>query len=402
MLPTTNKTRIEGGPIGGALMGGIGLVMTGLGAMSVYFVVREHPEPHGSWVSFVFVLIGAWLLYASWSMYRQRARIGQLTLRLADLQPRAGGRLRGLIEFDRAPIDHEYELLLICERHYSRGKNQHTDRLWEKELRIAPASNRIAFEFHPSADAPVSESPGNGACEWHLVLKSASIQTPVYFKIVLYPAVEADRQDVVVSIGEGGDTPRPSDIPPHIAVLERGMNRLRIDFSPWRNAHAAGVLLLVGTCFAGIAGFLFSQDGGAVLLMGCIFGPVSVAALYFGLRFLWQPCSVEIEHGKLKVRHAHLFGAADDGCTTAEIDRLFATVGYSTARTGFEQAYYKLNVVTRQGRRIDVGNGIPSSWVAESLLAQMHEVVGDSARVVPLENVAKNVKLLAATASKEA
>lgn len=398
MLPNANQARIEGGPVGGALATGLGAVLTTLGAISVYFVIQAHAEPHGSWIVFAFVLVGLWLLYVGWSTARQQRLIGKLVLRLADVQPRVGGRLRGLIEFDRAPTDREYELLLICERHYRSGKNRHTDRIWEKELRVAPAGNRLAFEFYPSADAPVSEG---GSCAWRIVLKSASIQTPLSFDIFLYPVAETNRPgDAADPVSDDGRALRPADIPPQVAVLERGMNRLRIDFAPGRNHQAATVVLIVSTGFGAIAAFLFFQNGVA-MLMSLVFGASSVAGLYFGLRLVWQPCSVEIKQGRLHASRAHLFGRVEHSCATTDIERLMATLGYSSnTRAGFQQSYYTLYAITRQGRRIQIGNGIPSSWMAEGLLEHMQAVIGGSVQIVPLEKLADNAIALARTTSK--
>ncbi|MGB5425397.1 MAG: DUF3592 domain-containing protein [Gammaproteobacteria bacterium] len=335
-----------------------------------------------AWIALIFPLVGLGLL--TWAIRRTLnwRRFGSTPLHMDPFPGAIGGDVGGTVEL-RLAYHSSYRFLvtLTCQHAYTRrsGKSRQTvrDVKWQDEqlaeVHAGMYGTRLHFLFHPPGDLPESSEGGDSWNEWRVQI-SASL-----------PGTDLERSwDIPVFKNAGPQTARdqirghrvvsnvllPSD--KVVRIRETGAG-IELYYPYLRHPVLAIGTLLTGGGFAGFAWLfhaLADEDGLSNLFIG-LFALVGVLILVWGLYLLGNSLRVTAgRQGLTTVRG--LFGLHfTRHVDAAEITAIERSIGMQASQGTRSRAYYQIKVLTRDGRRITAGAGIPGASSVEAIIQRI-------------------------------
>ena len=335
-----------------------------------------------AWIAVIFPLIGLGLLVWAVRQTLNWRRFGTTLLHMDPFPGAVGGDVGGSVEL-RLAYHSSYQFLvtLTCQHAYTRHsrKSRQTVRevKWQDEqlaeVHAGMYGTRLHFLFHPPGELPESSEGGDSWNEWTVQI-SASL-----------PGTDFERSwEIPVFINAGPQKARDQikghRIESSTQALSEKVVRIRETgtgvemYYPYlRHPGLALGTLLTGGGFVGFAWLfhaLADEDGLSILFIG-LFALVGGLILAWGLYLLGNSLRVTAgRQGLTTVRG--LFGLhITRHVDVAEITAIERSIGMQASQGNQSWAYYRIEVHTRDGRRITAGAGIPGASHVDALIQRI-------------------------------
>ncbi len=321
-------------------------------------------------VAALFPLVGAGLLVTAVYLTLAARKFGASTLTLDPYPGRLGGSVGGdIVAAVPFQADTAFELTLSCLRIHTTGsgKNRRTSHtpLWQDTLLLAgeptaEGHTRLWFSLAVPATLPASSAPSDDYTDWQLRLRadlpgidySRQWSLPVFACDLPAPGLPAARMRLHHAAATAAlpTAPRVETLPDGSVVL---------DFPAGRRWGAALGQGLAGAIFSG-AGVALFQTGDWLPRWGFapLCGVIGLVLLASALWVLGQRLRVEGDRTTLTIRR-WLFGLPlpSRQMALADVQGLLAVQDGSATVGNRHILYYRLEVQTRDGRRLGIGNG---------------------------------------------
>lgn len=345
-------------------------------------------DEHDPFVGLVLlmVLVFPGLLIMAMVQTARRRRFGRVTLVLEPSvwtigQP-AGGWIDVRLPFEPGRTAHA---TLSCMHHYvnlSAGSDDtpHVSETRWEELRIAPMEpgplgSRVRFDFRLPADVPATENYSNGQFEWVLHVR-ADLPGPDLDSRFVVPVEKAAATTAAAGspLSSAVETPAGEDValPPSIVRIHPIPSGYEFHYPWFRGLHSALSAMLVGVAFAWVGVWLL--DGGTSLAIAAAIAGLGVLAVATGIYQVGNSLTVQVTEAGIN-RRRNVLGLAFSSKVPAydmvKLDkRLRGEKGISLPGAG-----YAIELMTRSGRRITVGEGLPNAGAADQVMSMMREVM---------------------------
>ena len=367
------------------------IVWNAISAPVVFIVPGEFTRGnHAVLIALLFPLTGAGLLYYAVKTTLNWRRFGPTPLSLDPFPGQIGGRVAGKVEL-RLPYTprHRFRATLSCNHVYVRRSGKHSstrrDLRWQDEqwATVEPGARgtRVRFEFHTDAGLPESSDPGNRSHdEWALQLHG-DLRGPDFDRSWTIPVAGDDTQTARSGDDHGyrtaaasnarGRRRQPVEIPAKILKWHETGRGLELLFPRFRAAGPAVVAFLVGGVFTGVFVAAMVTDWDIPIFFAGIFGLVGVLAAILGLYLMGNSLKVTVSRsGVHTVRN--IFGLEfARRATPDEIIALDKSITMQSNSGTRSSAYYALRAKTKDGRKITLGDGLPSASAADQVLEKI-------------------------------
>lgn len=346
-----------------------------------------------AWLILIFPLIGMLLLYHAVRRTLEWRRFGDVVLILDPATAAVGQHIAGYVEL-RLPFrpDYRFTASLSCIHVYRRrsGNETRTEHklLWQDQqaarLETGMRGTRVRFEFAPPMGLPASSPPQDDHHVWTLKIHGD------------LPGVDFDRSfDIPVvesgvaaaSVAPAVRTVTPLSIPESIVRIRPERDGILLHYPVFRHLGMALVLLLAGGMFAGGGVFVAIKEDarGAelplVIILSAVGGFIALAGIYQMVNSLTVRASragVDVVRRVFGLaRHHHV--------SVDEIASLDKRIGMQGSRGGEMRAYYDVRLITRSGKRVKVGDGLPSASAADRIIALIEEAIGAAPKAASVE-----------------
>jgi hypothetical protein len=348
----------------------------------------------GNWPALailLFTVVGLWLLYTAVHTTLQWRRFGALVLTLAPYPGAIGGGVTGTIELPgRFRMAEVFRVTVTCVRRRTSGSGRNrrtTDTaLWQDETRAQTnASGRgtqLKFAFNVPAGLPPSGAPSRDYVFWAVDINAdlPGVDLDSRFEVPMVPA-EPGANQVPLDISPTSPTSAVPDIPPRIVRIFHDSGATVFYYPLLRNPAMSIGLVVFGSIFSGavwlMANELHRGAFGIVLWpMIAIFGLVSALLLVGGLYTLGNTLRVEISpRGLTTIRRIYGFGFARHA-RLQHVKSVEIKIGSQSNSGRRIRVRYRLIAHIGDGRKITLGNDIPSRALAEYLAQKVREACG--------------------------
>ncbi|MBD3618374.1 MAG: DUF3592 domain-containing protein [Gammaproteobacteria bacterium] len=345
-------------------------------------------------VVLLFPLAALWLGYMTVKGYLGWKRFGVVEVRLDPHPGQVGGAVAGTIKLEgRLASREQVDVQLLCKHVRIRRSGKSTSRsetvLWERTQTLTPMAvgrgTQLEFRFDTPPDLPPSDEPDRDYHEWELHLTAE------------VPGVDLDRR-VTIPV-EQNENPRPShiraapelesvhadiEIPAKVVGIETRGDSHRFAY-PSSRLRGMGVALLVfGVVFFVPVVFLgrgivedpsdwFAWAGG---LFGLVFGLVGLGLFLAGVYIAGNSLEVIVHNGEITSRRTLLGLSRARRGFVDDVEEIRIKQGGSSTVGGRRTVYYQLHALSRNGRKIPLGDGIPGSHLAEHIKQRLEAAIG--------------------------
>jgi hypothetical protein len=340
-----------------------------------------------AWVALIFPLVGLGLLVWAIQQTLNWRRFGTTPLQMDPFPGAIGDDVGGAVEL-RLSYNPKYRfrVTLTCQHVYTRrtsdGSETVRDAKWQDEqlAEVQPGlhGTRLRFLFQPPGDLPGSSAGDAGRYEWTVQI-SASLPGTDFDRSWEIPVIEnAGPQTARDRIGRRPVEAEPLALPDAVVRIRESGAGVEFYYPYLRNPGMALGTLLTGGCFVGFA-WLFhaaaGKDGISDLFIG-LFAAVGVLIIILGLYLAGNSLRVtagrrglSVERGIFGLRLAR-HAAAD------EISAIEKSIGMQSRQGNRARAYYRIEVRTRNGRRITAGNGILGASRVDAIIQRIRQALG--------------------------
>jgi hypothetical protein len=345
-------------------------------------------------VVLLFPLAALWLGYMTVKGYLGWKRFGVVEVRLDPHPGQVGGAVAGTIKLEgRLASREKVDVQLLCKHVRIRRSGKSSSRsetvLWEQTQTLTPLAvgrgTQLEFRFDTPPELPPSDEPDRDYHEWelHLTAEVPGVDldrrvaipvelnaNPLPSRIRVAPEVEAALADV--------------EIPAKVVGIETLGDRHRFVY-PSSRLRGMGIALLVfGAVFFVPVVFLgrgIMENPGdwfawAEGLFGLVFGLVGLGLFLAGVYIAGNSLEVTIHNGEITSRRALLGLSRARRGFVDDIEEIRMKRGGSSTVGGKRTVYYQLHALSRDGRKIALGDGIPGSNLAEHIKQQLEAAIG--------------------------
>ena len=338
-----------------------------------------------AWVAIIFPLVGVGLLARAIRQTLNWRRFGSTLLHMDPFPGALGGDVGGTVEL-RLAYHSRYRFLvtLTCQhvstRRSENGRQTVREVKWQDEqlaeVHAGMYGTRLHFLFHPPGDLPESSEAGAAWDEWSIQISAG------------LPGTDFERSwEIPVFLNAGPQTARDRTrdyrIESSTQALSEKMVRIRetgegveLYYPYLRHPGLAFGTLLTGGGFVGFA-WLFhalGEDGLSVLFIG-LFALAGGLILVWGLYLLGNSLRVTAGRQGLTTLRG-LFGLRFARHVDAgEITAIERSIGMQASQGSQSRAYYRIEVLTRDGRRIMAGAGIPGVSSVDAIIRRLEQAL---------------------------
>lgn len=347
-----------------------------------------------AWLSLLFPAAGAWL--ATWALrLHLRAKAQGVSRFVLDVVPVPVGRtLSGTVHTRLAQVPAEgFELVLTALRRTRSGSDDDVTSsiVWQDEAKVAGqpyggtegvfAGAPVAFRI--PAEAPSTDhSDSRDELEWKLVVRArdyeATFDLPVYRTEesgTPETALDATHLRALPSHGDpipssfaipaiAGDAPRPE---PRSPIEVDGD---AIDFPPGRNPGPARAL--TGFVLVWTAAIVFMTRVHVPAFFPVVFALFDALFTWLALRMWFEAVRVRANAAGVKVARGLAQPSKERFVAAGEIADVRLSIGMSSGTN----AWYDLALHLKDGRRVQLGEGIRNKREAEWLAARILRALG--------------------------
>ena len=338
-------------------------------------------------LALVFPLFGAGIVIYAIRMTLNWHRFGRTPLSLQPFPGQIGGVVSGSVEVRLAhQHNHQFNATLTCSRvSIRRGKNSSTQRhvQWQDEQRATlehgMQGSRVRFSFKPDAQLPPSSDPDERShTEWTLRIYADLAGTdfdrswviPVFNMPGLPNEAHATQETAQARERrfDRSNPPVPIAIPENLLSVQTTGQGLALKYPVLRNASVGAVLLLVGCIFSGVLGAYLFTDWGIPVVIAGGFGLFGIGAMGLGLYLLANSLSVTVTPSAIHTIRRILGFSIVRSVNSNEIAELEKSITMQSNSGGQHRVYYALHANTTDGRKIALGDGLPSAGAADQVL----------------------------------
>ncbi len=331
----------------------------------------------------IFPLAGLGLVVFAILKTLEWRRFGKVALVMDPYPGAIGGEMAGSIDIPVPHLPgHRYQATLACVRSYYSGSGKNRSRreevLWQEEGvpqgGSSAAGTRLFVRFKIPAGLPASEEPAGSYHFWRLHLEGdmPGVDLSRSFEVPMQPGTAATGMFTDRSFTpENGP---PPELPPSTVRVSRDAHGTLFMFPSGRMKGASILLLAFGSIFLAVP--LLAGDQMPLLPRG-LFGLVAVTILLVGL---WLPFnSLLVRAGPREIESERRWAGIPlfrHGAPKPMLARLQRIKGMSSSSGGKTTIYYRLQLHTRDGRRITVAENLKGSRLARELGREMAERFG--------------------------
>lgn len=339
-----------------------------------------------AWVAIIFPVAGIGLMIWAFRQTLNWRRFGTTLLEMDPFPGAIGGDAGGTVELRLAyNPKHRFHVTLTCHHVYTRrrgdGNETVRDVQWQDEqlAEVQPGlhGTRLHFLFKPPADLPDSSADDAGRYEWNVQI-SASLTGTDFDRSWEVPLFK----DAGPKAAHDRFEPRPIEagplaLPDSVVRIRESGAGLELYYPYLRNPGMALGTLVTGGCFIGFA-WLFhaaaDQDAITNLFIG-LFGAVGCLIILLGLYLSGNSLRVTAGRQGLNAER-RIFGLhLARHVTAAEITAIEKSIGMQSRQGNRSRAYYRIEVHTRDGRRITAGTGIPGASRVDSIIQRIRKAL---------------------------
>ena len=356
-----------------------------------------------------FPFIGLWLVIHAIRETRAWYKYGKTPVILDPFPGQVGGQVAGYIdlplgadEIERATVS------LTCTHRYYQTEGAgdsawKTEQLWQDRVSIEPknfgSTSRIAFLFMPPDYLPASEDQSDNYHFWQLHLRAPTSGID-FDRIFMIPMEVADEQAIAKNARYKIKSPPTiahqnteiGDIP----KIEKSTSGTQFYYGYGRSKGMASALILFGLFIAvfayfffdGFLGFLPATTG----LMIAYVGGIALLLVLAGVFLIANSLTVEVSLMGVR-KQQRIFGFLLEEVIDAEIIVDIVTKQNASSTSGnTTRVWYKLNVLTQDGKKIEVGDSLEGQSYADEIRQQMISLLGMTWRPAVLNNTQEKAK----------
>ena len=338
------------------------------------------------WIALLFPLVGLGLLV--WAIRQTLAwrRFGVTQLELDPFPGAIGGDVGGTLEL-RLPYNprHRFRVTLTCLHVYTRrtsdGNETVRDAKWQDEQPavVEPGMHgtRLRFLFQSPVDLPESSEEGSDRYEWMLQI-AGSLPGADFDRSWQIPVLKnAGPQTARAPVRRRAEDADTLEAPGRLRIRETGAG-IELYYPYLRHPGMALGMLITGGLFAAPVWLIdaFAGSRGVPGPMRWLFTVVGALILTWGIYLAGNSLRVTAgRQGLTAVRG--IFGlqfarhaAADD------ITGIGKSIGMQSRQGNRAQAWYRIHVRTRDGRRIALGEGLTGASRVDALIERLRVALG--------------------------
>jgi len=337
-------------------------------------------------IALVFPVVGLGLLVWAVRQTLNWRRFGTTLLEMDPFPGAIGGDLGGAVEL-RLAYNPKYRFRVTCTcqhahtRHTNDGTETVRDVKWQDEqfAEVQPGMHgtRLRFLFQPPGDLPESSEGDDSWYEWNVQI-SASLPGTDFDRSWEVPVFkDAGPQSARAQIEQRPlEDDSPAELDKVARIRETGAG-LELYYPYLRHPGMAFGTLVTGGGFAGFA-WLFNaaadKDGMSSLFI-VLFTVVGVLISVWGLYLAGNSLHVTVGRQGLNAVRGILGIRFARHAPADEITGIEKSIGMQTRQGNRSRAYYRIQVLTRDGRRITVGSGIPGASRVDAIIDRIHKAL---------------------------
>ncbi len=350
----------------------------------------------------LFPFIGLWIIIIAIKETLAWYKFGKTPITLNPFPAQVGGLCAGYIDLPIPAKNAPQAILsLSCIRHYiSRSHDgKHSTRekaIWQDKLTLKPnnyrRSIRLNFAFNPPANLPASEGKSDSYHLWRL-----NIRIPLpgidYDRAFELPLTAADQGAIATNsriqaktstIIEHRDTEVES-----IPEITKTTNGTKFHYGYGRSKGIAFTLMIMGAFIATFAYFFFAGFldflPTTTRLMTIYVYLISLTLFLAGLFFIANSLSTEVSlMGVLKQQR--IFGfLLEEKIEAKDIVDIIAEKNGSSTFGNTIKVWFRLKLITRDGKNIEVGDSLEGQSYANRVRQEMLSALGLSWQAATLE-----------------
>jgi hypothetical protein len=348
-----------------------------------FLAVREAVQKgnHAALVALLFPLIGSGLLvWAVRSVLRLR-RYGVSRFELSTLPGVIGHSLAGTVRISEAlRPDGGFAVTLCCLRRYvtGSGKNRSTSEtiFWQDERRIQGVGTTLPVAFAIPADARATdERNASDRILWRLTVTAdvPGVDYAAVFEVPVFRTAASDQPRTEAEETATRDPLAPAVYrQPPTSRIEVTTNRrgTEILFPPARNpAMAAGLTAFFVLWCAAIWAVIHFK---APILFPIVFGLFGMLILW-GVLDLWLKVTrVTVDSSAVTVASGYLMSGTGKTIAAGDVEDVTAAI----AGQGGSTPYYAIQIVRKDGKKINAGAWLRDKHEAEWLAGTIKSALG--------------------------
>lgn len=391
----------------------MGLVFFLVGIFPIMIIEKELSTGN-YWVLLLllFPLIGLLMLWSSFTILREWMRFGEIIVRMDPNPGSIGSDVAGTIEL-KEPFTPEvqFHVALACIRmEDSRGESgsdSSSKLLWQEEgiahAESSPMGTVLRFAFEVPDHLPPSSyaTHSNDSVTWQLyvnaVLPGPDLDREITLNVEKTSPPRKAQRFVKYSKTLIPDLPPP----PRILQLSSDTEGVHFHFPSSRNTSIGFGLLIFGGIFTAISIFIAIvglKDFNFGNLFGLFFAiipamfillffGIGILILLFGLHCMLNAKTVTISKNKmLTLKDNYGITSFTKTVALSEIKSVAKKMNMNTNGQGKAIVFYELQGLTREGKKLNLGDGLRGSAMADRVLLKLREeMVKHGAVLEPLE-----------------
>lgn len=339
-----------------------------------------------AWVGIIFPLVGVGLLV--WAVRRTLnwRRFGTTRLQMDPFPGAIGGDVGGMVELVLAYNPrYRFRVTLTCSHVYrrrtSKGSETVRDTQWQDqqlaEVQPGLRGTRLLFQFQPPGDLPGSSEGDDSWYEWTVQI-AANLPGTDFDRTWEVPVLEnagpqRARQQIEPRSLEAGSTELLDEV---VRIRETGAG-LELYYPYLRHLGMAFGTLLTGGAFVGFA-WLFREAGGEGAMSSLFIGLFTLVGILIFVWGLYLPGNaLRVTAGRQGLSAVRgVFGLRFARHVAAEeITGIEKSIGMQSRQGKRTHAYYRIQVHTRDGRRLTAGSGIPGASSVDAIIRRIRQAL---------------------------
>lgn len=355
-------------------------------------------EGHWTWLILSFPAVGLILLLAAAVSVVRCRKYGRSVFEMAAMPGVIGGQLAGVVRVSRKVRPEDgFRLTLNCVRRTTThsGDSDRTSEtvLWQDEQILAlelmqndpeqtaiPVLFQIPYECHAT-----DEADANSQTFWRLEIaaKTPGLDYAATFEVPVFKTPASDPK-FVVDRSLIAQYAAPEN--PERDLAEAGLRKdispsgdFRLVFSMARHPGSATMMTLFGLIFCAVPYVIYRLDGGIwiPLFFGGLFSLIGFVILLIGLSLWFYRSVIDVSPRGISLVGGWFGFGSPRWIDAGDITAIVLRSRMSSGQGSKQQVYYDIDLVRTSGKNITLGKNVVGKRVAESVIRQIKEPLGD-------------------------
>lgn len=341
----------------------------------------------------IFPLLGLWLLFQAIKQTIAGYKFGKTPVILNPYPGQIGGYCAGHLNLPIAEKDVQHAILsLSCMHRYHQRKNSGkqrllTDVLWQDSLSVTTESHgshvRINFSFTLPDDLPATATASHESYVWtlqvRLPLPGIDYERTFELPVQAASAQTLDLFNQTQPIQEDDPAPETSSLP---KIKHSSTGGTQFYYGYGRSKGIGIFLVLLGVIlsrfgYSFFAGFMSILPATTVLFTALV-GAISLTLVLLGLFLIFNSLTIEVNILGVRKQQRILGYLLEEIISFNDIVDIVIEQNTSTTSAKNTRIWYRLNLITRNGQNIEVGDSLEGHSYAKQIREYMLEALSHS------------------------